>query len=148
MEDFKNKVISFITSIPRGRVASYGQVAAACGHPRAARQVGAILRSLNISAGNWGPQISKQAIQRGNLGKGAKFRRPKRAKNLLRAEAAGTIVPWWRVLNNKGIISIKGNWTATKELQRSLLMKEGIKVSDDFTLNIGKYRYRNREIRK
>ena len=143
MKDFKNKVTSFITSIPRGRVASYGQIAAACGNPRAARQVGAILRSLDISAGNWGPQISNQAIQRGNLGKGAKFRRLKRAKNPLRAEAAGTIVPWWRVLNNKGIVSIKGNWTATKELQRSLLIKEGVKVGEDYTLDIEKYRWKN-----
>jgi methylated-DNA-protein-cysteine methyltransferase-like protein len=103
MEDFKNKVINYINKISRGRVASYGQAALACGNPRAARQVGTILRSLDISVGK---------------------------------------IPWWRVLNNKGIISIKGNWTATKELQRSLLIKEGIKVSKDFTLDIEKYRFK------
>jgi methylated-DNA-protein-cysteine methyltransferase related protein len=104
MADFKNNVINFIKAIPQGRVASYGQIAAACGHPRAARQVGGILRAVDLSAGK---------------------------------------IPWWRVVNNKGIISIKGNWIATKEIQRSLLIKEGIKVSDDFSLDIEKYRYRN-----
>jgi methylated-DNA-protein-cysteine methyltransferase-like protein len=141
MDIFKRRVINFVKKIPRGRVASYGQVAAACGSPRAARQVGAILRLIDISADNWAPQISKQAIQSGNLGKGVKFRRPKRAKNPLHAEAAGTIAPWWRVVNNKGIISIKGNWVATKEMQRALLIKEGVKVAMDYTLDMGKYRY-------
>ena len=75
------------------------------------------------------------------MGKGAKFRRPKRAKNSLHAEAAGTIAPWWRVLNNKGIISIKGNWTATKEVQRELLLAEGIRVSKKYALDIKKYRW-------
>jgi methylated-DNA-protein-cysteine methyltransferase related protein len=134
---FKNSVINFVKKIPKGKVASYGQAAAACGHPRAARQVGGILRGLDI----WGPQISEPAWQKGNLGKGAKFQRPKRAKNLLPAEAEETIVPWWRVVNNQGVISIKGNWEASKELQRELLRKEGIEVSENFTLDINRYRY-------
>jgi len=139
MGNFKENVIEFVKKIPRGRAASYGQVAAACGHPRAARQVGAILRGLDILE-NWGPQILAPANKRRNLGKGAMFQRPKQTKSLLAAKAEGTIVPWWRVLNNRGIISIKGNWTATKELQRSLLVKEGVKVGEDFKLDMGKYR--------
>jgi methylated-DNA-protein-cysteine methyltransferase-like protein len=102
MGDFKNNVISFVKSIPRGRVVSYGQVAVVCGHPRAARQVGGILRATNSMAGQ---------------------------------------IPWWRVLNNKGIISIKGNLMATKELQRELLLAEGIRVSKEFVLDIKKYRW-------
>jgi methylated-DNA-protein-cysteine methyltransferase-like protein len=101
MNSFKDRVINFVKKIPRGRVVSYGYVAAACGKPRAARQVGAILKLADISASK---------------------------------------IPWWRVVNNRGIISIKGNWTATKELQRQLLEKDGIKVGRDFTLDIGKYR--------
>jgi alkylated DNA nucleotide flippase Atl1 len=138
MPSFKENVISYIKKVPAGKVVSYGQVAAACGSPRAARQVGAILRGLDF----WGPQISDPELYRRNLGKGAKFRRPKQAKEFLLAKAEGTIVPWWRVLNNKGIISIKGNWTATKELQTQLLQKEGVKVKADFTLEIEKYRLR------
>ena len=102
MPSFKEKVINFIKSVPKGKVVSYGQVAAAAGSPRAARQVGTILRGLD-------PSDSK--------------------------------IPWWRVVNNKGIISIKGNWTATKESQKILLIKDGIKVSDNFTINIEQYRY-------
>jgi methylated-DNA-protein-cysteine methyltransferase-like protein len=99
--NFKTKVIDVILAIPKGKVVSYGQVASMAGSPRAARQVGAILR---------GNSETKK-------------------------------LPWWRVINNQGMISIKGNWVETKHLQKQLLEKEGIKVSDDFTLDINKYRY-------
>ncbi len=101
MTNFKQRVISCAKQIPRGRAASYGQVAAAAGNPRAARQVGGILRTL-------GP---------------------------------GSKVPWWRVINNQGYISIKGNWNADKNLQRELLAGEGIEVSDDFRVDMKKYRF-------
>ena len=102
MKTFRQQVIAYISKIPKGRVASYGQVAAACGSPRAARQVGGILRGLNIVDGK---------------------------------------IPWWRVVNNQGIISIKGNWTATKELQKELLIQDGIKVSPEYGLDMQKYGY-------
>jgi alkylated DNA nucleotide flippase Atl1 len=51
-------------------------------------------------------------------------------------------VPWWRVINNAGIISIKGNWIATKEVQRELLVKEGVVVDENFMIEIERYRYR------
>lgn len=102
MADFRGRVIGFIKKVPKGKVVSYGQVAAVAGSPRAARQVGGILRSL---------------------------------------DAADSKVSWWRVVNNQGIISIKGNWTATKEIQKSLLEKEGIKVSKNFSLDMEKYRW-------
>ncbi len=98
---FREQVLKFISRIPKGRVVSYSQVAAACGHPRAARQVGGILR----------------------------------------AEPDNSGVPWWRVINNQGIISIKGSWTASKERQRELLMKEGVEVSENFEVDIHQYRY-------
>ena len=101
---FKDKVITFIKKVPRGKVVSYGQVAAACGKPNGAREVGRILRSIDSS------EIP---------------------------------IPWWRVLNNQGVISIKGNWTASKELQMELLRKEGIEVNKDYTLDMKKYRWSN-----
>ncbi len=93
--------MEIISRVPKGRVVSYGQVAAASGSPRAARQVGGVLRSLSADDG----------------------------------------IPWWRVINNQGVISIKGNWTANKELQMVLLKKEGVKVSPDFKIDMKKYRY-------
>ncbi len=102
MKTFREKVTELVKLVPKGKVVSYGQVAAVAGHPRAARQVGGILRGLDDSKIH---------------------------------------IPWWRVVNNRGYISIKGNWTATKELQKSLLLKDGVKVGKDFTLDMEKYRY-------
>lgn len=42
---FKNQVIETTKEIPRGRVATYGQIAALCGSPRAAISVGQILHN-------------------------------------------------------------------------------------------------------
>lgn len=98
--NFKDRVIRYVKSIPKAKVASYGQVAAAAGSPRAARQVGGILRALGPDSG----------------------------------------VPWWRVINRDGVISIKGNWLADKKLQGKLLVKEGVEVSQEFTVDIHKYR--------
>ncbi len=98
---FKEKVVAAVNAIPRGRVVSYGQVAAACGSARAARQVGWVLHGLD-----------------GN-----------------------NRVPWWRVINNLGAISIKGNFYSTPRLQKQLLEKERVKVTDDFRIDIEKYRY-------
>ncbi len=41
---FFGKVLSVVRRIPPGRVATYGDVAAMAGHPRAARAVGNIMR--------------------------------------------------------------------------------------------------------
>ncbi len=39
---FKQQVYKVVAQIPRNRVITYGQIAAICGHPRAARVVGGI----------------------------------------------------------------------------------------------------------
>ena len=49
-------------------------------------------------------------------------------------------VPWWRVINGKGRISIKGSEYSAED-QRQRLYKEGITVHDDLTLDIEKYRF-------
>lgn len=46
MTPFQQAVLKVVRLIPRAKVASYGQVAAYVGAPRAARQVGWIMRSL------------------------------------------------------------------------------------------------------
>jgi O-6-methylguanine DNA methyltransferase len=45
MSDFTNRVLSIVRRIPVGRVATYGDVAAAAGRPRASRAVGNIMRN-------------------------------------------------------------------------------------------------------
>jgi methylated-DNA-[protein]-cysteine S-methyltransferase len=42
---FRARVLSLVRRIPAGRVATYGDIAAAAGHPRAARAVGNIMRT-------------------------------------------------------------------------------------------------------
>ncbi len=45
--DFTLRVLSVVRRIPRGRVATYGQVAAVAGRPGAARAVGNIMRDCD-----------------------------------------------------------------------------------------------------
>lgn len=53
----------------------------------------------------------------------------------------GDKIPWWRVVNNKGRVSIKGSYYSAEE-QRQLLIQEGIKVNNDLSFEIEKYRFR------
>jgi methylated-DNA-protein-cysteine methyltransferase related protein len=101
MSPFKEKVIQVIRLVPYGKVVSYGQVAAYVGAPRAARQVGWILRGLENTVD----------------------------------------LPWWRVINNSGRISIDGSLHNDKYLQRKLLQAEGVVVLENFTLDMEQYRY-------
>lgn len=98
---FKERVIQIIQAIPAGKVMSYGQVAAAAGSPRAARQVGGILRASSLDK-----------------------------------------LPWWRVINSQGYISIKGSFEATPQVQRQLLVAEGVVVSADMYVDMAKYQLR------
>lgn len=54
-------------------------------------------------------------------------------------------LPWWRVINNKGVISIDGNLYNDKRLQKQLLEQEGILVTDDYILDIEQYRFKANE---
>lgn len=58
---FEQRVWLVIDAIPRGSVSSYGDVALLAGHPRAARQVGRILKHLpQHSQLPWHRVISQQ----------------------------------------------------------------------------------------
>jgi methylated-DNA-protein-cysteine methyltransferase related protein len=99
MSDFSKQVFKIVKSIPKGKVASYGQIALLAGYPRGARQVGWTLNKLTD----------------------------------------GT-VPWWRVINNSGRVSIKHSEYSALE-QKTLLENEGIPVTDNFEIDINKYRF-------
>lgn len=49
LKPFSQRAIEVISSIPKGSVASYGQIAAICGSPRSARQVSRLLHSCSES---------------------------------------------------------------------------------------------------
>jgi methylated-DNA-protein-cysteine methyltransferase-like protein len=101
MTAFQQAILEVVRLIPAGNVASYGQVAAYIGTPRAARQVGWAMRSLEGT-----PDF-----------------------------------PWWRVLNNAGKITIKGNHFNSAQLQRELLEAEGVTINDQYELAIERYRF-------
>lgn len=51
MSEFKQKVYDIVRNIPRGKVATYGQIALALGKPRWARQVGWVLHQNRNGSG-------------------------------------------------------------------------------------------------
>jgi methylated-DNA-protein-cysteine methyltransferase related protein len=58
-------------------------------------------------------------------------------------------IPWWRVINNEGRITIKGCEFNTPLLQKGMLENEGIGFVDDFVVDMKKYRFRpDRELMK
>ncbi len=85
MTPFQRTVYRIVSRIPRGRVTSYGAVAALAGQPRAARGVGWILNRL----------------------------------------PPDTDVPWWRVVNRHGGISLD-RLPPMGQIQRALLRAEGV----------------------
>ena len=57
--DFKQRVEAFVAQIPRGRVMTYGQLAALCGNARAARIVGGVAH-FGDPALPWQRVVNKQ----------------------------------------------------------------------------------------
>lgn len=85
---FRDRVYAMVRRVPRGRVASYGDIAALVGAPRAARGVGAALQSLENDRD----------------------------------------VPWWRVVNRHGQLSIPADH-GLRALQRTLLERERVRFT-------------------
>lgn len=107
MSKFKENVIKAVSSVPYGKVASYGQIALMVGVPRAARQVGQVLRHMERDLASSFEDI-----------------------------------PWWRIVNNAGRISIKGTKFHDAAMQKKKLEAEGLNIKDDLTFDIEEYRYR------
>lgn len=99
---FFTHVYRLVSQVPKGKIVTYGQVAALLGAPRAARAVGTALRYLP---------------------------RP-----------LSRTVPWQRVLNAAGGISLRGDVVRSEE-QRWLLENEGIEFNRQGKVNLKKYRW-------
>lgn len=80
MKDFRSRVMATVRRIPRGRVATYGDIAALAGSPRAWRAVGTIMRECRDPATPCHRVIGAQ----GSLGGWSGLLKVKR--ELLRAE--------------------------------------------------------------
>lgn len=60
---------------------------------------------------------------------------------IMRSVETKVDMPWWRVMNSAGRITIKGNIHNDQPLQKKLLEAEGIAVSNDLIIDIDKYRF-------
>lgn len=97
MTRFHRAVYRLVEQIPRGRVATYGQLAVLLGYPRAARAVGYAMKHCPSG------------------------------------------LPWHRVVNAQGGISLRGN-VASMVTQRVLLEQEGVTVRGGRT-RLDRYRW-------
>jgi methylated-DNA-protein-cysteine methyltransferase-like protein len=91
------RIIRTLKEIPRGRVSSYGAVAALAGLANGARQVVRVLHSSSEKEG----------------------------------------LPWHRLLRKDGSIALPSG--EGFELQRALLEKEGVAVSRDGKVDLGRF---------
>jgi methylated-DNA-protein-cysteine methyltransferase-like protein len=95
------RIYAVVRRIPRGRVATYGDVAGLAGLPGRAREVGWALHALD----------------------------------------AESRVPWQRVVNAKGEVSLRGEPAAAR-VQRALLAREGVRFGPGGRLDLAKRRWR------
>ena len=68
-DSIRQEIIALVKRIPKGRVATYGQIAALAGRPRNARQVGTVLKSMpDDSRVPWHRVVNAQGLvsERGN----------------------------------------------------------------------------------
>jgi len=98
--DINTRIWQVVALIPKGCVATYGDVARMAGLPGAARRVGAALRGL-----------------------------PK-----------NTRIPWHRVVNAQGRLSLPEG-SPSRALQKDRLEAEGITFRNKLSLNMIKYRW-------
>jgi methylated-DNA-protein-cysteine methyltransferase-like protein len=99
--DSYQRIYATVKRIPRGRVATYGQIATLAGLDGHARQVGYALHSL----------------------------------------PDGVHIPWHRVINTKGEVSMRTT-SDSHELQRMLLEEEGVVFSIEGKVSFAKFRWK------
>jgi len=97
------RIYAAVRRIPRGRVATYGQIADLAGLPGHARQVGYALNALSTES---------------NL-------------------------PWQRVINSAGRISLRAA-PGADHLQRLLLESEGVAFDDSGRVSLDEFQWRPR----
>ena len=98
-DSFPQRVWQIVAAIPPGSVTTYGEVARLAGSPRAARQVGGVLRRLT----------------------------------------EGSTLPWHRVVNRQGQISLTG---PDLQRQRQALLADGVQVTGSGEIDLARYRWR------
>ena len=98
--DSYRRIYAVVSRIPRGRVATYGQVAELARLPRQARLVGYAMHAL----------------------------------------PAQSDIPWHRVVNAAGKVSLRSDGVGHDELQARLLAREGVRFVEG-TIPLARYRW-------
>lgn len=98
IDSFRQRVFHVVAAIPYGQVTTYGDIARLIGSPRAARQVGGVLKRL--------PE--------------------------------GSTLPWHRVINRHGEISLVGEDYLR---QKNALLAEGIEITPAGRIDLQQYRW-------
>ena len=62
MENSFQEIYNVVQKVPRGQVATYGQIAAICGMPQAARMVGWALHVCDVNKVPWHRVINRRGI--------------------------------------------------------------------------------------
>ena len=101
MADNFERIYAVIKKIPKGKVATYGQVARLAGLPRHARQVGYALAAL----------------------------------------AEGARVPWQRVVNASGEVSVREH-PNSQQIQRVLLEKERVAFDERGRISLPNFQWK------
>ena len=96
------RIYAVVARVPRGRVVTYGQVAALAGLPRQARLVGYAMHGL----------------------------------------PDGSTLPWHRVINAQGKVSVRSFAGPSEGLQRHLLEEEGVTFDDGGRVSLKRYRWK------
>lgn len=99
-DNFRQRVFHIVAAIPWGKVTTYGDVARMAGSPRAARQVGGVLKKL----------------------------------------PSGSALPWHRVINRHGEISLTG---PDYQRQKQALVAEGIRFNRQGKIDLSQCRWRD-----
>jgi len=98
------QIYAVVARVPRGRVVTYGQVAALAGLPRQARLVGYAMHGL----------------------------------------PDGSTLPWHRVINAQGKVSVRSFAGPSEGLQRHLLEEEGVTFDEKERVSLKKFRWKPR----
>ncbi len=116
---FEERIKERIKAIPKGRVATYGQIAALAGNPRGARQVARVLHSCSATAGlPWHRVINSRGGISLHRGHGFEEQRRLLRGEGVRVERGGRIVLdefQWR----SGAVPCKGAREFLKALESS-----------------------------
>ena len=103
-DSIRQRIYAVVRRVPRGKVATYGQIAEIAGLEGHARQVGYAMAALH----------------------------------------SGSALPWHRIINAEGRVSMRSAGAGSTIVQQQLLEREGIVFNDGGRVSLTRYRWKPR----